>query len=92
MDEEKKPAEEPAEDEKKPEGETPQESIDAKVARIEIATAALKAENDRADIHRQTEVLGGKADAGQVPKKPEEMSAKDYAAAAMRGEVPDART
>ena len=84
---------EPSEPEKK-EGESEDSSNLSLIERTEKAVAALKEQNDRSEeIVKRAEkansdaLLGGRADAGQAPAKPEKLSDKEYAEQLEKGEV-----
>jgi len=46
----------------------------------------LKIENDRLEKLRAATILGGKSEAGQPPAKPKELSDKEFAEKALRGD------
>jgi hypothetical protein len=77
-----------AEDEKQ---ETPQQSnlieeAKAVADRIEKANAEAKALLDKKEKLMASDIISGRADAGQVPQKPKEETPQEYAARVERGE------
>ncbi len=61
------------------------EELKEYVERLEIATAKSEALLARAEKLKQDEMLAGKAEAGQIPPKPKEETAKEYKERVMKG-------
>lgn len=93
MAEEDKKEEEKSEEGKKEENPSSSKPLSPN-ERAEANIAAMKAENDRMEKNilaqqemRAADMLGGTADAGQVPPKPAEETPEQYAQRAVSGEL-----
>jgi len=63
------------------------EQIKEERAAVEKATAEAKAEREKLEQLRAEQILGGGTNSGQVPVKPKEETAQEYAARMMRGGI-----
>lgn len=57
------------------------------LTRLEEANAKMEANLARAEEIKAEEILGGRAEAGIVPEKPAEETAREYAQRVMSGKV-----
>jgi len=62
------------------------DEANAAAERMEKATVAQKAENDRAEALEARKIAGGRTSAGHIPPKPKKLSDSEYYEAVEKGE------